>query len=160
MPVKSDKIEKKEDKEKITDHITIHYANNGLTVNDKGIFYRKGGVDKEIYTKNIAGTVFEDNYWHRILCIVLFGVGLVLLIITAKSSIIQQSTLKTILVILLIITCIVTIVSFFVMRDEIKVYSTSSLLSIRHRIGMKENLSDIQKAIDKAIDDSRKSRIQ
>lgn len=150
--------EKTAKKEKEYSHIHDFYSSNNLTINSKGAFYRNGSTDKEIYTKNIAGTEFKDNYNHRLLSIIGFVVSIIFLIVIRKSSLIPASPLRNILALLLVLTCIITLVSFILMRDEIKIYSTSSSLSIHHKIKINEHLSEIQSAIDKAVEYAKSSK--
>jgi len=115
------------------------FQSDSLTINED--FVSTG--DKKIYKNSIAGYVYNDALSRRIFFVVTFIIGCVgIYLYYQYYNILAVGLLSAVI-------AAASLAMFFNSPDTITIQSNASILQINYPLGMKDNIKEIQDALDK-----------
>jgi hypothetical protein len=146
MPNKD--INKESDKEG-EEKQKVFFANNDLTITENYVCYKNADVGKRIYLRNVAGTSFYNARVERTMSIFTFVIGIACIYFYARYELIY-------ILITSILFSIGGIIGFILSKDKLTIHSNASTLSISYKLGMKEQIEEVQKTLDDAVKYSKR----
>jgi hypothetical protein len=141
MPEKAEK--------EVEDKSKTFFMNKNLIITENSVNYIGMGMDKKIYIRNLAGIDFYNARLERVMAVITFAVGILGLYLNKQYHTVY-------IVIAAILFMIGGIVALILSKDKLTIHSNASTLAISYNLGMKENIMDIQRAIDDAVKYSKK----
>jgi hypothetical protein len=149
MPKEVKKEVETDVEKEVEDRFKTFFVNKNLTITENSVSYTGMEMDKEIYLKNLAGTSFYNARLERVMAIITFAAGILLLYFYKQYGIIY-------IVIAALLFIIGGIVAFILSKDKLTIHSNASALAISYKLGMGEQVKDIQKALNDAIKYSKR----
>jgi hypothetical protein len=115
------------------------FQNDSLIIDENSIT----AGDKKIYVSNLAGYIYNNALPRRIFCIVSFIIGCAgIYLYYQYYNILAVGLLSAVI-------AAASLAMFFNSQDTITIQSNASILQINYPLGLKDNIKEIQDALDK-----------